>query len=174
MFKITYRWERRSDPWLSEEEEFTDVTPLFLGLQHFLSLYNGRFEVQIDNLTIPLDFDPDLSTIFNELPDVLEHLTSEKESPIELDFFEEGTALCWILERSDEVISVRLIKGSDAGTPYKDLPDKTFWVEANLFLSEWIYFIKVVLVALTELQPNLIEEESYQEYTTRLTNLNPK
>ena len=101
-FKINYLWTQQNDPWLSEEEEFTDVSPLFLSLQQFLSLHEGTFQVQIDNLSIPFDLDPDLSTIFEEIPEVLEHLITESNLPTELDFFEQGTALCWKLERDGD------------------------------------------------------------------------
>ncbi len=165
-------WKQQDDPWLSEEEEFTDVSTIFLSLQHFLSLHEGTFQVQIDNLSIPFDLDPDLSTIFEEIPEVLEHLTTETELPTELDFFEQGTDLCWKLKRDGDKISVRFIKGSEAGMPYRNLPDETIWLDAQVFITEWSNFIQAVLIALAELEPNLIEEESYQEYKSRLKSLN--
>lgn len=170
-FKISYSWKQQNDPWL-HEEEFIDVSPLFLSLQRFLSLYEGTFQVQVDDLSILFDLDPDLSTIFNEIPVVLEHLATETQSQIELDFFEQGTDLCWKLERDGDKISVRFIKGSEAGVPYRNLPDETFWLDAHVFITEWSNFIQSLLIVLTELQPNLIKEESYQEYICLLKNLN--
>ena len=147
------------------------MTPLVLCLERFLAIYQGQFVVHINGLDLHFDLRPDLSTVFEELPDVLEALTSDTDSPVELHFFEQGTDLAFWLERHANTISIRFTKGSSVGRRFVDLPEATFFVPANVFLDEWIRVAQAVLDALLALQPDLASDESYQEYRNRLLDL---
>jgi hypothetical protein len=167
-FKITYKWEKRSEPYRFDEEDYIDWTRLFTCLRRFLALYDGTFRVRINEFDLHFDLEPDFSTIFEELPDVLETLKANTDSPAELHLFEQGTDLIFWLERQADTISIRMEKGPSVGSRFADLPESVFSVPANVFLKEWIRFTKAVLDALVELQPDLTGDESYQEYRNRL------
>src|SRR5919109_1278575 len=92
-FKITYSWEKRSEPYGFDEENYIDWSMLFSCLRRFLALYDGTFLVRINEFDLHFDLEPDLSTIFEELPGVLETLTANTDSPVELHLFEQGTDL---------------------------------------------------------------------------------
>lgn len=171
-FKITYCWEKRSDPSHFEEEDYVDVTALFLCLRRFLALYEGKFMVRVNDLDLLFDMDPDLSTIFEELPETLETLTSDTRSPVGLYFFEQGTDLTFWLERLADTINIRFAPGPYAGSQFINLPRSVFPISANVFLSEWVRFAQAALDALVELQPGLTEDESYKEYRGRLQAIN--
>lgn len=170
-FKITYSWEKQNTPSRFEEEDYADVTALVLCLERFLAIYTGQFVVHINDLDLHFDLRPDLSTIFEELPDVLEALTSDTDAPVELYFFEQGTDLTFLLERHANKVSIRFIKGPSVGRRFVDLPEETYSVPANEFLDEWIKFAQAVLDELLALQPDLVSDESYQEYHNRLLTL---
>jgi len=148
-----------------------DVNALVLCLERFLAIYTGQFAVHINDLDLHFDLRPDLSTIFEELPDVLKALTSDTEAPVELYFYEQGTDLTFWLERQANTISIRFTKGPSVGKQFADLPEATFSVPANEFLDEWIRFAQAVLDVLLALQTDLASDESYQEYRNRLLNL---
>jgi hypothetical protein len=167
-FKITYKWEKQSEPYPFDEEDYIDWTMLFICLERFLALYEGTFVVRINELDLLFDLDPDFSIIFEELPDVLEALMANTDSPVELYFAEQGTDLKFRLERQADTISIRMEKGLSAGSRFANLPESVFSVPANVFLKEWVRFTKAVLDALVELQPDLAGEDSCQKYRDRL------
>jgi hypothetical protein len=167
-FKITYKWEKRSDPYSFYEEDFVDYTVLFTCLRRFLALYDGTFVVRISELDLHFDLEPDFSIIFEELPDALEALLLNTDSPVELYFAEQGTDLKFLLERQADTISIRFVKGLTVGWEFESLPESVFSVSANVFLSEWVRFAQAVLDALVALQPDLTNDQSYQEYRNRL------
>ena len=167
-FKITYSWEKQSTPSRFEEGDFVDVNALVLSLERFLAIYAGQFVVSIDDLDLQFELRPDLSTVFEELPDVLEALTSDTDAPVELYFFEQGTDLAFLLERHANTISIRFTKGPSVGRRFDDLPEATFSVPSKVFLAEWSRLAQAVLDALRDLQPDLASDQSYQEYRNRL------
>jgi len=167
-FKITYFWEKRSDPFHFEEQDYVDVTMLFLCLQRFLALFKGEFVARVGDLDLHFDLDPDLSTIFEELPETLESLASVTDSPVELRFFEQGTDVTFWLERLADTINVRFTTGPSVGGRFINLPKSAFQVPANAFLNEWVRFAQATLDALVDLQPDLADDESYKEYRGRL------
>jgi hypothetical protein len=168
-FKITYRWEKRSDPQYFDEEDFVDATVLYICLRRFLALYEGTFLIRINEFDLHFYLRPDLSTIFEELPDVLEALTANTDSPVRLYFFEQGTELSFWLERQADTIHIRMVdelRGNDKRDT--ELPTSVMSVPANVFLNEWARFVNAVLDALVALQPDLAGDQSYQEYRDRL------
>jgi hypothetical protein len=167
-FKITYNWEKRSEPYHFDVEDYVDATALFICLEQFLSLYEGKFLVCINCFDLHFYHNPDLSTIFEELPDVLEALMANTDSPVELRFFEQGTELSFWMERQADKINIRLVDELIDGKRSTELPTSVFSVPANVFLNEWVRFVNAVLDALVALQPDLTDDQSYQEYRDRL------
>lgn len=51
---------------------------------------------------------------------------------------------------------------------FQFLPDTSISVSAWEFLGQWLQFIKTILDALVELQPELVFDESYKEYVASL------
>lgn len=171
-FKITYQWEKRSEPYHFDEEDIVDASVLFICLERFLALYEGTFLVQINEFDLNFYLNPDLSTIFEELPDFLQTLTVNTDSPARLYFFEQGTELSFWVERQADTINIRLVDELRGGDRREtELPASVQSVPANVFLDEWIRFTRAVLDALVRLQPNLTDDQSYQEYRDRLSAL---
>lgn len=167
-FEITYKWEKRSEPYRFAEEDYVDATMLFMCFRRFLALYDGTFLVRINELDLHFDLEPDFSTIFEELPDALEALTANTDSPAELHFFEQATDLIFWLERLADTISIRMGKGPSVGRRFDNLPESVFFVPANVFLKEWVQFANAVLNALVGLMPDLTGDQSYREYRDRI------
>lgn len=90
-FRISFTFNRLNEPLIPNAEDFVKSESLLESLHHFLSYYRGEFELLIADRRLHFDFDPDLSTIFEELPYVLEQLTTDTTEPVYLDFFEQGT-----------------------------------------------------------------------------------
>jgi hypothetical protein len=168
-FKITYSWEERANPEDFSPDDYVDWSAIFQCLRHFLTLYKGEFVVQIGDRSLYFDFSPDLSTIFEALPEVLERLTVDTPSPVVLDFFEQGTDLAFLLERQGEIISLRFEKGRSVGAQFKKLPDTPFQLSATSFLSEWVRFARAVLDALVNLHPDIVKDDSYRQCIARLS-----
>ena len=168
VFKITYSWQKRREPLPFGEDDYVDASPLSLALQHFLANWEGGFVVQIDDTKLRFDLRPDLSTVFQEIPDVLKKLTLASAAPAELYFFEQGTDLTLLLERRESVIIIQFAKGPSAGNRFSDLPGTRFTAPADLFFIEWIRFAQAVLDHLTGLLPDLVNEESCRDYRASL------
>lgn len=173
LFKITYFCEERGTPFHFDMEDYADVSPLYLCMERFLSAYQGEFVLKIGDIDLTFEFRPDLSTIFDELPNALETLTSETASPVELYFFEQGTDLTLWIERHLDIISLSFEKGPAVGKRFTDLTEERFSVPSHVFLSEWIRFAQSVLELLSNFQPDIANDESYQEYRNRLMSLAP-
>jgi hypothetical protein len=172
-FKITYSWEKRPDPEDFSENDYVDWSKIFQCLRRFLAFYKGEFVVHIGDLELYFDLDPDLSTIFEALPEVLESLTSDTVSLVVLDFFEQGTDIAFLLERHGETITLRFEKGLSVGYQFRGLPDTSFALSAITFLAEWIHFAEAILDALVALQPDIVNDESYRQYSARLIAAKP-
>jgi hypothetical protein len=165
-FEISYWWETLSEP--SYFLEIVDATKISIALDYFLSLYEGQFMIRVEGHEACFDLRPDLSTIFEEIPLVLERLTTNTESPVEFDFFEQGTDVGMLMERREDKITICFETAPGSGQRFKFLPDDRIPVPANEFLEQWLQFIRSVLDALVKLQPELVNDESYQKYRTRL------
>lgn len=150
------------------EEEYVDASLMFLSLEHFVAMYQGTFIVKIADFDLRFDLDPDLSTIFEEVPDVLMSLVMEEASPVELYFYEQGTDLNLLLERKGSEITIRFVKGLMVGKRFKNLPETPLSVPASMFLDEWSHFLHVILEGLIELNASLQNDESYIEYYSHL------
>lgn len=164
-FEISYWWEKLSEPGYFLEMLDTRV---FLALYYFLSIYEGEFTIRFQEHEACFDLRPDLSTIFKEIPLVLEQLTTDTESPVEFYFFEQGTDVGMWMERQGTQITVRFETESGSAERFKFLPDTKIPVLADEFLEQWLQFVRAVLDALVNLQPDLVNDESYHKYRSQL------
>jgi hypothetical protein len=165
-FEISYWWEKLSEP--DYFVELVDTTRVTIALDYFLSIYQGQFEIRIQWHEACFDLRPDLSTIFKEIPLVLEKLTTDTESPVEFDFFEQGTVVLMWMERQGTQITVRFETAPGSGQRFKFLPATKIPVLADEFLEQWLQFVRAVLDALVKLQPDLVNDESYHKYRSQL------
>lgn len=169
-FKIEYAWWKRpgGSAYLAE---MVEATGLFVALRNFIAIYEGQFQVHIGNLILELDFQPDLSTIFEELPDALESLISKPQKPTEIYFFEQGTDLNLIITPDGPIVTIDFIKGHSVGPAFTSLPNTSGPLLIDQFLREWILFIRAILEALVLYEPSISSDESYQSYCTRFDSL---
>lgn len=166
-FKISYYWEKLSEP--NYFLEIVDANKIFVSLSYFLSRYKGQFIISVQEHDACFDLRPDLSTIFEDIPLVLEKLTKDTHSPVEFDFFEQGTDVGMLMERQGDIIKVRFETTEASAMKFQFLPDTNILVSAWEFLGQWLQFIRAVLDAIVELQPELVLDESYKQYTMHLT-----
>ena len=166
VFEIAYWWNKLSEP--SYFFEKVDASKISISLDYFLSIYEGQFKIRCQEYEALFDLRPDLSTIFEEIPLTLEKLTKDTDSPVEFDFFEQGTDVGMLMERQGNIIKVHFETAPGSGIRFQFLPETNIPVSANEFLREWIKFIRAVLNALVELQPKLVSDTSYQQYRTQL------
>lgn len=120
-FKISYSWEKLSEP--DYFFEIVDATKIFTSLSYFLSLYKGQFIVSVQEHNACFDLRPDLSTIFEDIPLVLSQLTKDTHSPVEFDFFEQGTDVGMFIERQGDTIKVRFETSGASAIRFQFLPD---------------------------------------------------
>ena len=173
-FCISFSFHRLDIPLTFHPEIYVDWGPLFQSFRRFLAFYRGKFQLQIAERRLHFDFDPDLSTVFEDLPAVLEQLTTDTTEPVYLDFFEQGTELMLILDRRGEAITIGFYTGDYAGLQFRDLPDIGFEVRASEFLAEWCRFSKAVLAALGDFQPEVTSTAEFQDYSGRLAAIEAK
>ena len=179
IFKIEYFKSRRShvmsEPFDFSEEEYVDASLIFLSLEHFLAMNQGTFILKVGDFDLShgeashfFDLDPDLSTIFEDIPDVLMSLATQEESPEELYFYEQGTDLNLKLERKANEMTIGFVKGLMVGKRFENLPENTLSLPASMFLDEWSHFLHLILEDLIEFNPSLENDKSYVEYYSRL------
>lgn len=166
-FEISWTWSRRTQP--HPKGGFDGEERVFLSFRHFLTLHQGSFAVRVGSSAAQLFLDPDLSTIFRELADVLDLLRHDTNEPAELYFFEQGTELVLWMERRSGDISVRFETFPGSGEPYKDLSERPVVVPASLFFGQWARFMAAVLDAVCALDPDLAADESQQRYRRRVS-----
>jgi hypothetical protein len=167
-FTITYSWHLRSQPRPFATEDYVDASRVFLALRRFLATVQGEFVIQVENYTLPFALDPDLSTIFEEIPTVIEHFGKDTTTPVELAFYEQGTDLTWWVERHGATITLRFAKGGYSGKRFQNLPISPFVIPAEVFVEEWRRFLLSVLDALAVLDTSLERDDTYRAYRTCL------
>jgi hypothetical protein len=101
----------------------------------------------------------------------LKQVTTDTKSAVEFDFFEEGTAMGILMERQGDKIMISFETTPGSGEKFQFLPNTGIPVTSDEFIGEWLQFVLVVLDALVDLQPDIVNDESYQEYPTRLYNI---
>ncbi|XXT19165.1 hypothetical protein WME94_53960 [Sorangium sp. So ce429] len=165
-FKISFAWAPRPEPLgaaaLAGEEE------IFLALLRFVARYDGSFTVSVGAHEARFELDLDLSTVFRELPDVLEGLLAEGGGPAVIDFFDQSADLGIRLERRGGVILVRFEQAPGTSRRYARLPAGPIPVAAGELLGAWAAFLDAVLDALLAREPALSADESFRLYRARV------
>jgi hypothetical protein len=144
-FRIDHHWSPEA---AGEPEPVRDPSPLWRAMRRFIGTRRGGFTLHVGALPLAFDLAPDLSTIFAELPGVLEHLASGAPGPVELDFFEPGSGLALELERDCDAIRIRPRRGDGIGARFRGLAEDEHRVPAREFLCAWGAFLGAVLDAL--------------------------
>ncbi|MBI1926590.1 hypothetical protein HYR99_20405 [Candidatus Poribacteria bacterium] len=172
-FDIQYKGFAKN--WHFDENDVVDVTELQLALLKFATGKNRYWSIFINGLELPFQYSPDLTTIFDEIPDVLEELLQNRKAPVELYFFEQGTDLSLWFSRDREMILVTFEKHEFCGKPYDHLsesePQAISIVE---FYSAWFRFLDELLALLVQENPHLAEAPSYLEYKYRIEQIRRK
>jgi hypothetical protein len=164
-FRITWHVERRRETLLEPGDELADASDVFLSLRRFLRAYQGVFTIWVGAVGAGFDLDPDLSTVFEDLPGVLEALAQDVSPAVLLHFFEQGTDLTVELERRNSV-RVRFLKGAYAGRRFDDLSSDACSVRPGEFFSEWLHFLRDIVDRVVRFDP--ATAGSFDSYGRRL------
>lgn len=170
VFKISHTWSRRPRPLPFTPQDYVDASPIFLGLEHFLTINTGQFVLQVGNSHLAFDLRPDLSTIFERIPEVLHELL-KKDSHTELYFYEQGSDVKLLLQNEASSVRVRFETGSSARPEFRQLSGTEALVSLSDFMTEWIRFARSVLHVIAEVEPALSREAAYEGYNERLRQL---
>jgi hypothetical protein len=170
-FAITYGWHVREKPQHFEPEDFCDVTPLELALEHFLTRVDGEFALRCNcaGHVARLDLRPDLSTVFLEIPQELRKLTQGGTAKIY--FYEQGTDMTLSLQLVAGTLIIRFSTGPTASPRLVSLAGQSCSVTIDQFIHEWVRFLSAVLDALLELHPDLSRDSAYQDYRASLVSV---
>lgn len=163
-FEIKYSWKVREKPYRFSVDEYVDVTPLVLCLEEFLSLFEGTFTIRVGEVEAVFDLKPDLSTIFEELPRMIEAITTNPNTSTDIDFYEQGTEIILRLLKKKENVLIEFIAGDTTSVKLSHLNGKSFLITTRDFLYAWRTFVLAVLDQLIKLCPGLIHDESYRNY----------
>jgi len=165
-FEIIWSFGPRREPWRFSEDDFVDATELFIALQRFVANVEGRFTLRLDRVEIHLDFSPDLATVFEELPDLLEAVRAGTKA--DFHFFEEGSDLRLNVEPG-EPLTIRIATGRGSRSSFSEWPRSVFQVDRELFVAEWASFLRSLLHAIVDYGcPN---DGSFERYWDRLLKL---
>ncbi|HSN97562.1 MAG TPA: hypothetical protein VLS89_04655 [Candidatus Nanopelagicales bacterium] len=173
LFDISHELKPRAVPRPFDADDFEDASRIFIALRRLLARDAGQFQIRIGSLVLPFDLDPDLSTVFEDLPGVIHALDGEDDmtSPVELHFFEQGTDLTFVMQRRGNEVELVLRRGASSGPRYADVPAGPLLVSARQFLLAWARFLEDVLTALRRVEPGIEHDESYQAYTARIRSM---
>ena len=161
--------------WPFEENDVVDVTELQIALLKFATGKNRYWSIFINGLELPYQYSPDLTTIFDDIPDVLEDLLQNGKEPVELYFFEQGTDLSLWFVRDGETIWITFEKHGFCGKPYEHLPEnEPQTILAVDFYSAWFLLLDELLESLVKETPHLAESQSYLDYKYRLEQIKRK
>jgi hypothetical protein len=162
-FDLTFHWSARTEPHPFDTEDYSDASPTFIALEKFLSEHDGSFTIQIGSLELRFDLDPDLSTVFESIPSVLNAVSKAAidGTTSELHFFEQGSGIEIELEKHGEALWLSIQKGSTVGQRFRNLPDGTYPVSRRLFAEKWARFIDAVLRQIAASSPAVLDDPSY-------------
>ena len=163
-FHISYAWDPRDKPLDFEPSDYEDWSALFRTMRRLIALHRGIFTLQIGERELRYFFDPDLSTIFEELPAALTALAAGPQATASIDFFEQGTEQLLMLARNGPALAIELYTGHQ--TPGR--PPERFVVAVHEFLGAWAGFGQALLAALAELEPAIGADEGFRQYATDL------
>jgi len=177
MDKKTFDIQRKgvAKPWPFEESDVVDVTELQMALLKFATGKNRYWSIFINGLELPYQYSPDLTTIFDDILDVLEDLLQNGKKPVELYFFEQGTDLSLWFVRNEETIWITFEKHGFCGKPYEHLPEDEPQAILTLdFYFAWFLFLDELLESLVKENPPLAESQSYLDYKYRIEQIRRK
>ena len=159
-FSIDHWWQEREVP---QRYSYPAHTPIREALHAFLGKYEGGFTLYVQEEEATFALRPDLSTIFDDLP---ENLTALKraERPVELDFFEQGTGVLVHLRSDPHRIGVRFELTSGFGEAYRTLWDEEIGVRAEDFFEAWRAFMGHVLDAIVGVSPAIASDPDFVRY----------
>lgn len=165
-FNISYKWVRRASPGVSLG--FLEASPAFKAFRRFVVSHDGEFCVRVGEHEATLTLDPDLSTVFRELPTALEGLLPGAHEPVDLDFFEEGTSMGMHMSRDGDDVVIHFETAPGTGPHLRALPARPLRVRARAFLTAWTDFVLAVLAAIAREEPGIEVEESFVRYRGRI------
>ena len=176
MPKIFYiQCKEPAKSWRFDGSNIVDITQLELALWKFAKEHNRYWSIFVNGFELPFEYEPDLTTIFDELPQVLEDLLREDEEPAVLDFFEQGTNLILSLRRDGENILVEFQKLPPlTGKRFEHLPETPQAILASDFYSAWFEFLDELLETLVQQEPSLAHDESYLYYAHKINRIKRK
>ena len=177
MCNRTFQIQRKeaATRWPFEEYGTDDITKLELALWKFAEEQNRHWSIFINEEELPFEYEPDLTTIFNEIPEVLELLLQENKEPAILDFFEQGTSIVLSMKRKNDTIWVEFQKTSPlTGKRFDHLPEEPQPVLVRDFFEAWFQFLDDILKTLTRQEHNLETELSYMYYSNRINKIKEK
>lgn len=165
-FRISHGWT-----YAPPDEMYVprDPSRLWKAMRRFIASHPGGFIVHLGALELEFDLAPDLSTVFDKLPGVLEHLARGTPGGVELNFFEPGTALALELEREGESLKVRPRLGREPGARFDGLAEVEHRVAVRDFLCAWSGLMNAVLDAIASREPGLASDPELVEYRRRVT-----
>jgi hypothetical protein len=166
---VEFWWEPRSSPLDYDEASLRQWSAVFRALRWFISNYDGEIIVSIGDVQLPFELRPDLSTVFEPLPDVLEAVG--RGEPSELWFFEQGTALKLRLTPRAELVEIAFESGLTAPPEFRRLDATVIAVRRSEFISRWRVLADAVLAELVKLRPALTADPGYRAYRERLARL---
>jgi len=150
------------------------LSKLQFALWEFAANHNHYWSMFINGLELPFEFNPDLTTIFDDIPDVLEALLQDGKEAIELYFFEQGTNLSLRFRRDGEKIFVEFKDVETSGKRFRQLPTEPQAISAFDFHSAWFLFLDKLLKTLIQRNPRLAYERSYLDYIYRVDKIKGK
>jgi len=161
--------------WCFNGSDIVGITKLELALWKFAKEHNHHWSIFVNGFELPLEYEPDLTAIFDDLPQVLEDLLRKDEEPAVLDFFEQGTNLILSLRCDGENILVEFQKLPPlTGKRFAHLPETPQSILASDFYEAWLGFLDGLLETLVQQEPSLATDESYLYYTHKINQIKRK
>ena len=161
--------------WPFEEYGIDGITKLELALWKFAEEHNRHWSIFINGVELPFEYEPDLTTIFNEVPDVLELLLKQNEEPAILDFFEQGTSIALSMKRKNDTIWIECQKTPPlTGKRFNHIPEEPQPVLVCDFYEAWFQFLDEILKTLTRQEHNLEIDLNYIYYSNRINKIKEK
>jgi hypothetical protein len=149
-----------------DESNFPGWAPLAKALFKLVYSTSCRWCVEIGDYAIEFGCDPDLVTVFDRIPDMLEHIDRRGRGYYGLYFFEQGTDLNMRVRAVGEDVEISFQRFDQAGR--RRLPKGPVRVSADAFLRGWVRFAAEVLRRVVAVAPEFCAGDDYQQYCDRL------
>jgi hypothetical protein len=169
-FRISHRWERRTEPLPFDPDDYVDDQPLNVAFERFSALNSGTIDLNVGDLALSFDLRSDLGMILEELPEALATLASGSD-PVELYFAEQGSDVALVAAPAGDALSLRLRRGFRPGSRFAQTPDDLGEVSTSQFLGAWRNLVEHLLDDMTAMEPDLNESADVRAYRERLARL---